>query len=273
MWIWSLHTQTCCLQHDHVRDRVQEGPACALFAQWCLCRFGRVCSVSGWRVIVWVVIRGCAWEAAGCCFEAGWDRTSRKGQGEKKKSSDKSPNISPCESMSSPTGPLHGHTHVHTLSLYLDLPLQHTHTLVSNTFTEGLPRCRVDEPEEAGEQGVRGKRYLFDLRRDADAVVSRDPSLCECQGSEVTAVARKNIQSQQLGCKIWMHRKEKQSWTHLGDLTSLLISESSKVVTCFFLFPICCNLKSWCKQTTTKNIFSLTCSTINWSHHSYAFIC
>lgn len=36
----------------------------------CVC----VCFVSGWRVIVWVVIRSCVREAVGCCFEARWDR-------------------------------------------------------------------------------------------------------------------------------------------------------------------------------------------------------
>lgn len=178
--MWSICAQThrqrrTCLQHGHVRDRVQEGPACVLFAQWYLyalvCHSGRVC------VFMWVCSVGVKGHCVGghqelcegCCFEVGWERISRKGQGEKVLW--QSPNIIPHITVCLPQlGPrIDPHINTTWPPHYNTDP--HAHTRFSHIHSRPLG-YRVHKPEEAGEQGARSMRYLFDQHGDVAVMVS-----------------------------------------------------------------------------------------------------
>lgn len=93
---------------------------------WTICTVVHIYFSVSVRACVCVRVKGqcvgghqlCEW----CCFEAGWDRISRKGQREKSPLT-KSKHF-PHNSMSSPAGPLYRPTHAHTLTF----PLPHTYT-------------------------------------------------------------------------------------------------------------------------------------------------
>lgn len=108
-----------------------------------------VCVCVGLRVIVWVVSRGCAREAVGCCFEAGWER-ERERLKEKHPSSNIQTQV-PRASRLTQSGPLHTHTHTHAMSpLYFQT--QHTHTHFSLLDAGGWAETamRIKEQEAWG---------------------------------------------------------------------------------------------------------------------------
>lgn len=189
------------------RQKVQEAPAyvctvvsmCISVPFWaCEC----VCSVSGSRVIVWVVVvRGCVREAVGCCFEARWDReqTGKVGEGGK---SYQRPNTSPWTS--SPTGPLHGNTHTPS-------------TLISHQNTHLSPISSTEGLLDVGSINPR-RQEVFVWHEDADVMVSHDCglSLSGCQGSGVMAVKVKTYNHNNLTETYEHIVKEKTKLTHLG---------------------------------------------------------
>ena len=81
----------------------------------------------GWRVIAWVVIRGCVRE--GMLFWSRMRQNERERSGEKflQQTSKYQPPVRVLYVFPN-WAPSWTHTHKHTLSLYFDLPLQHTHT-------------------------------------------------------------------------------------------------------------------------------------------------
>lgn len=225
LWMWSICTQThrqrrTCLQHGHVRDRVQEGPACVLFAQWYLyalvCHSGRVC------MFMWVCSVGVKGHCVGghqelcegCCFEVGWDRISRKGQGKKvlRQSPNIIPHITVCLPQLGPSIDPHINTpwppHYNTDT--------HAHTRPNHIHWRPLG-YRVHKPEEAGEQGARSMRYLFDQHGDV-GVITVASSFVYVKGQRSWLWWGKSYNHNNDVSRFrWLVKAKKQRWLLLGD--------------------------------------------------------
>lgn len=149
-----------CLRYDHIRDK--EYKYVCIVATMCISVPFCACECVGWRVIVIVVIRGCAREAVGCCFEARWDRMRRERL--RKTSSNRHPNIQTL-------APLR--VHFSQLGPCVDMPWPSATTYTYlNLFQRRPLGCCVHKPKEAREQGERGMSYLFGWHGDTDMIMT-----------------------------------------------------------------------------------------------------
>lgn len=175
-----------------------------VFAQWCIYTLVCLCA------FVCVRVKGhcvgghqfCEW----CCFEAGWDRISRKGQREKSPLT-KSKHF-PHNSMSSPAGPQYRPTHAHTLTFP-------TTTHIHIDLSPWLFRCGVDKPEEAGELKMWGV-CLIQMEVLMSHLWPLPLSLSEVR-------VHLNMQPHQMSFRIWMSTKNPVLLVTLMLLDCLLL--------------------------------------------------